>query len=479
MTTASEKAARHGDFSLAFRIFMFVLAGVIWLALPGKLIISQALFDQGWQARSTKIKSVLCEAYRGDAEKDKCAGDALSSAFVLPERDSFFTTATLTIRLENPAFFVNGAQSRPTDPANRCGSLDIAIFSVSSWTVSQDATYDSIARQIEACSQFERPEQLVLLCSGTRDALDPKFCRKSLNFLQQMKDYDRSTEGRQNTVKLILANIIFGMFQTAALVLLLVGLSVGILRRLRVGAEPSKVIRTRVDRKDAQFRPGSWTSAADAAYYARIHAQDQQKPKRMQSYILDKEAYLRDLSRGFDRLSNWGDIIVLTGLLGTLWGMLILFSALAESGSAEPLTAELAKSKMLGSLGLAFGTTIFAGVLRLIFLFTLPKLASDAQRNADKLFMRYLTDVDVSGRGDDELVDDVSNDFFGSREDPLSYGYSMIRSYAARRSGPFKVPLNSVQKTTLPIFLGVVMLGLIAAFAGMYALGEIAISEGQ
>lgn len=137
------------------------------------------------------------------------------------------------------------------------------------------------------------------------------------------------------------------------------------------------------------------TSATIAAAWSWKRATDQDRAKRMQIYFLYNDAYKTRFARSFQSISNLGDIIVLLGLMGTLWGMIVLFASLAESGSSVALSAEMAKSKMLGALGLAFGTTLFAGGVRMFYIHLIPKQQHLTEKAIDDVFIHYSTKVDV------------------------------------------------------------------------------------
>lgn len=411
---------------------LHLFAYAIFLFVPILGVASLHLFISGWQARAGAIEEALCNAFLLDPHAtdptSTCVSThshALQGALKRPTWNDIFKTWSTETRLALPNVFALETDTTVSSDG-RCKDLGISSFDIGRITTSQDATYDSIARRIEACNQ-QGSARLLNLCTGTRVPHRHEFCARSLDFLERMQKFDRSYDGRTATVSLIISNITFGIFQLAALLLALTGINVAIRRSLRTGATSDPRVRDRID-DDPDFVPSPKMSALDSAYYARSRAQGEDEQKRLQTFLLYKDAFRVQVTSAFDRINNWGDIVVLIGLLGTLWGMLILFAALAESGSAEPVTAELAKSKMLGSLGLAFGTTIFAGILRLVYMFIIPHLRSKAEATIDRTFLDSLSGV--------KFDDIFTMGFTSAGTAPVTSDYASIGAALMRRGTP-------------------------------------------
>ena len=286
-----------------------------------------------------------------------------------------------------------------TPNKERCSPVALSSFSLFLPAITQEGTYDSIARKIEACYGSGDGDKPVKLCQGTRE--QPKdLCGRTISFVSTMQAYDKNT-GKSDTLKLTLASAIYGICQFASLCLALLGLTLSarMMRRLSVKAEDISGLAELSGRM----------SASAAAKFAHMKAEDDLDPKRLNVFMTLRENFKSLIAGRFHTFENWGDLIVLLGLLGTLYGMITLFGSLSESGSSDALTAELAKSKMLGSLGLAFGTTLFAGLVRFLYIAVLPGRSSLANELIDRAFMRTLRQV---------RVEDVS--FASTSDDPFS-----------------------------------------------------------
>lgn len=482
MTTAT-KQTEAGDTGINVpnvrtpKVLLYTLAYGIFLAIPLLAALSLFLFISGWEIRTAAIETALCDAFLMEKDAKEIAGAdcvethsvQIADALKRPNWNDIWEDARTGVRLVHPEAFAFSAAEVPSLQSGRCDSLEIARFELAWISTSQDATYDSIARRIEACTQYEDETKLLKLCSGTRAPLNANVCRKSLNFLERMQIFDRSPQGRTATVSLIIANICFGTFQLAALLLTLLGVNLAARRRLQAAANSDPAIRRRIDTDD-DFAPTLSTSALDAAYHAQSRSQREDEQKRLQTYLLFKDAFASQVNSGFKRLTNWGDIVVLIGLLGTLWGMLILFSALAESGSAEPLTAELAKSKMLGSLGLAFGTTIFAGILRLIYMFTVPRLHAKAEETIDRTFVNYLSGVRFDAFG-------LSGTMPASEQSPnrtsyIDIGLTIMKGSIARSRREFGIGNFDPTRSPLMLFAVSALIVAAATIAALLYLGD-------
>lgn len=465
------------------RHVLLAISYLVFLAIPLIATLSLALFKSGWQVRVDEIKAALCESFWpiADADDEDASGpscaDVAEESLELMALPLMPEVPWLNVRYEvvltaPEVFAYPDAALRPTAeaPEPRCSELNIATFDLVALSTSQDATYDSIARRIEACTQRAADVTIVKLCTGTRSALGAQTCRMSLDFLDAMQRFDRTTAGSAANIKLILANVSFGVFQFAALLLMLIGLYRAIHRRLDTQAPPDPAASAKID-QGAEFAPTVRTSARDAAYHARTRAQGEDEQKRLQSYLLYKDAYRTKVSSAFQRINNLGDIIVLIGLLGTLWGMLILFSALAESGSAEPLTAELAKSNMLGSLGLAFGTTIFAGVLRLIYVLIIPRLQADAEDTIDQVFVEQLSDVDFNVFG--ASVPDNEGPLFPRKRSLIETGMRVMqRAMVRKQRAEFDFQDLDPRSSSFGLFAAAALLIILITVAAMIFLGN-------
>ncbi|WP_299305456.1 MotA/TolQ/ExbB proton channel family protein [uncultured Litoreibacter sp.] len=381
-----------------------------WIAIPIVFILAYSLFSLAWQVRAERIGEELCNAYfpiseTADGSETAQCGGLDPSSLVSFEKDTGWHTsvlifsgadkiATTMAQLEDgaaePATAPDEAEAE--DPlgklAVRCDPLPLGSFSFHPLRLgySQDASYDSIARVIEACTQSRASdiERALQLCTGTRNALSPQICNKSLQFAGAMQRFDRS-DGAWIVTALVVVGIIFGLFQLVTLVLAIWSLSAAI-----------RLSDTVQGRSKSQLAPDEgieqWTDLARfpaliAANATLKATQKVSEEKREQTYNALRDTYIDAVDRKFRRVEVFGDLVVLLGLLGTLYGMLILFAALAETGSADPLTAELASSRMLGSLGLAFGTTIFAAGLRFVLLLGVPILRDPAEIEAKNIYI--------------------------------------------------------------------------------------------
>lgn len=450
------------------RPILKVVSYAIFLSIPIIWVVCYTLFLSGWETRALKLREELCSSFWSDVDGENKSSEcvqAAAGAIVIEETSprkfvgGFSLASRADVVVKTPEFFAY--PDKDTRPANepRCAELQISTFDLRTLTMSQDATYDSIARRIEACTQAADKVAIVKLCTGTRSPLGSATCRKSLDFLEAMQVFDRTPGGIAANTKLIIANISFGVFQLVALVLLLIGVWMAIDGYVRVRSPSDPAMRSKIERDQGEFYPTVRTSAEDAAYHAMLRSEDEDEQKRLQSFLLRRDAFREKVTSAFNRTGNLGDIIVLVGLLGTLWGMLVLFSALAESGSAEPLTAELAKSKMLGSLGLAFGTTIFAGVLRLIYTLIVPQLQAATEDRIDRAFLNHLTGVEFRSFGPSDVRDRATPTM--DEKSLISVGYMSMKAAVPnmRRDFGFRLPKSSL--SSFDVFFASVFLTVV------------------
>jgi hypothetical protein len=177
----------------------------------------------------------------------------------------------------------------------------------------------------------------------------------------------------------VFSSISFGLFQLGAASIVLVSLH----RAMCIGAE---ITSAKVGRE----KPGKWfqnPNPFDTVSAAIKKAKDSipvgyfDPGERLKSNM---SSYRKSVSQAFDDLEKRGDYVVQLGLLGTLFGMVFLFASLERGNSAIALEKQLALSSMLGSLGLAFGTTIFAIFARLVLMFKLGPIRNAAMNFIDQ-----------------------------------------------------------------------------------------------
>lgn len=227
-----------------------------------------------------------------------------------------------------------------------CKPLEISRVSFLPPNVSQSATYESIARAIEGCAGRDDRDQATRLCTGTRDAAQRDLCAVSRNLTGALYDYDRTEWGLLSKTLGILASVQFGIFQLFAVGLALVGIYRGRHLVADLSAQDNRSFGRSIASIDDTIKIAIEGTAGKSDKAARYRG-------RMRDFRDEAVKLISDLK-------DWSGTIVQLGLLGTLTGMVLLFASLERGESADALTAQLALSEMLGSLGLAFGTTIFA-----------------------------------------------------------------------------------------------------------------------
>ncbi|MEM6676239.1 MAG: MotA/TolQ/ExbB proton channel family protein [Pseudomonadota bacterium] len=460
-----------------------------WIAVPIVFLLAYSLFSLAWHERDNQITQALCNAYfpvADGAEAAECGGLEDPSSLVSYRDDTDLLTrvvvfsgaleiATALARQEDgvatpPDPPTEGAAEDPLGAPEleaRCKELELGSFSFNPlrFGYSQDASYDSIARVIEACTQsrasdIESPRQL---CTGTRNPLPPEICNRSLQFASAMQGFDRG-DGAWIVVALVVVAITFGLFQLITLVLAIWGLTAAM--RLSYTVQGRSKQNPTPDESISQWTDLARFPAKVAAEATLKETERVSEEKREQTYNALRDTYIDAVDRKFRQTEVFADLVVLLGLLGTLYGMLILFAALAETGSADPLTAELASSQMLGSLGLAFGTTIFAAGLRFIMLLSLPSLRDPAEIEAKNIYIAAFQglslpevgkrrDFGSAGRDDNDLpnFDDLLPEL-----DSWSWGTGLGRA---------RTPAHNFPLWTIAFFI--IMATLVFLFAGVLA----------
>ena len=460
-----------------------------WVAIPIVFALAYALFSLAWQERSNQITQALCDAYFPEADADDeavaaaCGGLEAPSSLVHYREDTGLLSRVVVfsgaLEIARTLARLEDGVSTPGEPpaegagedplgaeGTRCKELELGSFSFHPlrFGYSQDASYDSIARVIEACTQSRISDRSspMQLCTGTRNALPPEICNRSLQFASDMQSFDRG-KGAWIVTALVVVAIIFGMFQLVTLVLAIWGLSAAM--RLSDTIQGRSKSRAAPDESIEQWTDLARYSARVAANATLEATRKLSEEKREQTYYALRDTYIDAIDRKFRRVEVFGDLVVLLGLLGTLYGMLILFAALAETGSADPLTAELASSRMLGSLGLAFGTTIFAAGLRFILLLAVPTLRDPAEIEAKNIYIEAFQGLSLpevgkrrdfaeTAREDDDLP---SFDNLLPELDSWGWGAGLAGARVPRHSFPlWTIAFFIILATIVFLFAGVV-----------------------
>ncbi|MEP4258027.1 MAG: MotA/TolQ/ExbB proton channel family protein [Rhizobiaceae bacterium] len=330
------------------------LAVKLALILTLYFALSIALFLGGWQLRVNELAKVLSEEKEVSAIAHPIK---IQPNFSLqnPTKVTFILTEIEDLVTANwPSLTNNGAAEGTQNRA--CRDLPLASLTLFPPWVTQDATYESIGRKLEGCMGRDKNNEAIKLCTGTRLEAKADICLKTKQIADKLYQFDAEPLGAVSRLMTVVNAVIFGSFQ-------LIAIFVAVVTFHRAQRTYSKVVGKEPEAEGDIAIP-SISKAVEEAKSGVVPGQISSAEivdSRMRSYGQEVEKRLGGLR---DR----GDNIVQFGLLGTLTGMLLLFGSLEKAESSDPLTAQLSLSAMLGSLGLAFGTTIFAILLRMLFV---------------------------------------------------------------------------------------------------------------
>ncbi|WP_424989754.1 MotA/TolQ/ExbB proton channel family protein [Fluviibacterium sp. S390] len=374
----------------------------LWLAimLPVFFGVGSALYFSAWTSRSTEIAhEVYCAIHDGGyevAEDPDIGFEQAGLGYALVFRNVYAVSSSLREKVDEttaptstPNATATFAEVPPADsptlttttertvlpcpgptresttseaetevnetqylPAS-CRQREISRISFFPPNVSQSSTYESIARAIEGCAGRDDLGQATRLCTGTRDEAQRDLCAVSRNLTGALYDYDLTTSGMVSKWLGILASVQFGLFQLFAVVIAVVG----IYRVRHLVADLGGNGDRRKERTIASINETIKIAIEGTAG----------KPDKASRYRGRMRDFRDEAAKLVSEHKEWSGTIVQLGLLGTLTGMVLLFASLERGESADALTAQLALSEMLGSLGLAFGTTIFAIIVSMVY----------------------------------------------------------------------------------------------------------------
>ncbi|MCB1469833.1 MAG: MotA/TolQ/ExbB proton channel family protein [Rhizobiaceae bacterium] len=302
----------------------------------------------------------------------------------------------------------SGGQSEP-DKLPACENLTFATFSFLPPRVAQNATYESYARVLEGCIGRDTSGEAVRLCAGTRLEADPSLCLLTKRITRTLYEFDSTSKGLAANALLIFSAVTFGSFQLASIMVWLVSLY----RTRLIGGELTGKASSTGRRGWWLKSPRPFDTISKELERARRDILPT-NPNPTEQLKINVQAFTSRVKEAFEDLEKRGDTIVQTGLLGTLTGMLFLFGSLERGNSAIPLEKQLALSSMLGSLGLAFGTTIFAILVRILFIrqlisirgAVLEKIGDETSIQCEEVRTEALPDVASSeGAGIDLLAE--------------------------------------------------------------------------
>ncbi|MCP5128943.1 MAG: MotA/TolQ/ExbB proton channel family protein [Pseudomonadales bacterium] len=337
------------------------------------ILVSAFAYKWAWDSRSVSINSRSVILSESESENiDSVVSVPALSSVILGGSVTFDPTALLKER--------NAA-------GPHCKGHIVSSFGGLIPSFRLYATYDTLARWAEACvhnTNYSAPvdeeaaaakesavsvlKSALELCAGTRKVLSGSDCAKSLEFVDSLYEYDK-TAGLVESTVMILLGLIVGLFQLACLLLVVIaslrcyylGVDVGH-SELSLNSDASVEEDTSLNLDRSSY------SSYDNAQLALQKVQaEESRGEELQRFLLERDRYESRVAGRLNSLDIVEESIVLVGFLGTLWGLAALFSSIGKSISASPLTAEIAKSELFGAMGLAFGTTLFAVVLKMIF----------------------------------------------------------------------------------------------------------------
>ncbi|WP_157976533.1 MotA/TolQ/ExbB proton channel family protein [Parahaliea mediterranea] len=257
------------------------------------------------------------------------------------------------------------------------------IMSVWNWVgISPGGTWDSIARRVEACGQAlttdDPNSSTKKLCKGTRKSSESKVCVVSTRFAEAMTLWERGESsdggGVLAWILITISSIVHGVPQVICLFIawfyyrraralnsLVLGFSDTDRSETLRGNDEDVETTGQSSYSDFCSAESDARKAADRA--SRFHSE----AAREKDFDNSRETRQREIDDEFVKFQTVGDTIVFVGLIGTLYGLIKLFAAIAASSSADPLIAETSQAQMFGALGLAFGTTMFAGITKVFY----------------------------------------------------------------------------------------------------------------
>lgn len=422
------------------KIPLMVKIGIVLILY---FVLSTALFLGGWQIRVNELKKVFSEekeataaAHTIEIQANFFTQNPTKITFVLTQIESLVASNWPSLTNDGAA---DGTQNRA------CRDLPLASLTLFPPWVTQDATYESIGRKLEGCMGRDKNNEATKLCTGTRLEAKADICLKTKQIADKLYRFEAKPIGATARLMTVFTSVIFGIFQMIAIVVAVVALH-------RSQTTFSQVVGKGPGDKGHAAIP-SISKALEEAKSGVVPGQISS------AEIVDARlrSYRKEVENRFSGLRDRGDNIVQFGLLGTLTGMLLLFGSLEKAESSDPLTAQLSLSGMLGSLGLAFGTTIFAILLRMFFVRQLEpvslrtiELIRSAQKGArEEMQNQYVrTATEVSSKFD--IWEEGAAILGGAKSEPL-------RSETRSAPNPKLRRVNSVVLLFFAIILGVAL----------------------